>query len=288
MKRKHIILISVLLAVLIGCAAIVYANYDFIVMIKNGLTYSEEDLKKLKDENDEITKAVLKDLGIGSVRPLNDEEIKALDEGKITEADAIDIVLGKKSVKKGEDDKILIVDNFDSAENDNKTGTKKPTENNKDSKGNAIGGEKNPVKKPEEQNSNNDSKTGNEKPNNNGETISVDAANEKISNLIGKLYVLKSQFEGQLAAIEAQTLAQYDALPKEKHTTASKLDLGNQGLEKAAGLEKSCDAQVESILSQIKTLLQQTNQDDSLVDSIRSAYNSEKQITKSYYVSKYR
>ncbi len=286
MKRKHIILISVLLAVLIGCAAIVYANYDFIVMIKNGFTYSEEDLKKLKDENDEMTKAVLKDLGIGSVRPLNDEEIKALDEGKITEADAVDIVLGKKSVKKDENDKILIVDNFSSAENDNKTD--KPSENNKDNKGNAIGGEKNPVKKPDEQNSNNDSKTNNEKPNKNGETISVDAANEKISNLIGKLYVLKSQFEGQLAAIEAQTLAQYDALPKEKHTTASKLDLGNQGLEKAAGLEKSCDAQVESILSQIKTLLQQTNQDDSLVDSIRSAYNSEKQITKSYYVSKYR
>lgn len=270
MKRKHKILISVLLVFFIVCSVLVYLNFDFLVMLKNGFSYSKSDLEQMKSKNEEETKEVLKTIGISSIRPLTTEETKELSDGNITEKDAIDLVLGKKTLDEIKNKDI----SEQNTDNKNEDLPSKPSEN----------------APPGENNDKEQGKGDNTLSNNQSESkTSVDEANEEISELIGKMYVLKGQFEGELAGVESWTLSQYRALTKEqKKSTAAKMEIGNQALAKALSLEKSCDAQVEQILSQIKYLLEKTNQDTSLVNSIRSAYNNEKQLMKSYYISTYR
>lgn len=114
------------------------------------------------------------------------------------------------------------------------------------------------------------------------------AANEKVANLVGNMYVLKARFEGELADLEGWIIGEYEALPKEERTYASKVKLGRKALAKANELEASCDSQVDRILSDMEAVLKDAGMDTSCVDAIRSAYKSEKEITKSYYVSKYK
>lgn len=114
------------------------------------------------------------------------------------------------------------------------------------------------------------------------------AANEKVANLVGNMYVLKARFESELADLESWIISEYMALPDEQRTYASKVKLGRQALAKANELEASCDSQVNRILSDMESALKDADMDTSCVGAIRSAYESEKEVTKSYYISKYR
>ena len=255
MKRKHKILIAVLLTVFIVFGLLIYFNLGFIAMVKDGLTYSEDELIKMKEENDEQTKEVLNNLGIEKIRPLTNEEEEKLASGEISEKDAVDLILERKTL----DD----IKNTVSSETEK---DKAPVKENESEKTTTV--EKSGLTQAE-----------------------LDAINEQISSLVGKMYVLKSQFAASLKEVEAWVHAQYSTLsPDEKAPKFSSAEqaIGNEMFAKVGVLEKDCDAQVEAILAEIKTLLEKSGQDTALVSSIRSAYNNEKQITKSYYISKYR
>jgi len=120
-----------------------------------------------------------------------------------------------------------------------------------------------------------------EKEENKGNTQGNEEPKEaNVSNLVAKLYVLRSSFVGRLNSLLSQAKAEY-------------ANGGNKGaiLAKyagiAGGLEASCDAQVESLLSQIKAELERTGGDTSIVGKIRSAYRSEKSAKKAAILSQY-
>lgn len=126
-----------------------------------------------------------------------------------------------------------------------------------------------------------------EKPAKTDNSQKIAEANNRIAKLVGKMYVLKSQFTGELKSIEKWVSSEYKKLTKEeKKSIAVKTKIGKEAVSKATALEKSCDAQVEAILSEISTLLKESGQKTDLVKQIRQAYEEEKQLTKSYYVSK--
>lgn len=127
------------------------------------------------------------------------------------------------------------------------------------------------------------------KPEKTDNSQKIAEANNRIAKLVGKMYVLKSQFTGELKSVEKWVKAEYKKLTaEEKKSISVKTKIGNEAVSKATALEKSCDAQVESILSEISTLLKGSGQSTDLVKQIRKAYEEEKQLTKSYYVSKYK
>ena len=117
----------------------------------------------------------------------------------------------------------------------------------------------------------------------------IQDANNRIAQLVGKMYVLKSRFTGELKTIEKWVKTEYKKLTaEEKKSIAVKTKIGKEAISRATALEKDCDAQVEGILSEVTNLLKQTGQSTDLVKQIRDAYQQEKQLTKSYYVSKYK
>ena len=264
MKKFYKILIAVLLILATVVSYFVVRYQSLIKVVWNGFTLSTQRLESLKNDNEKKTKEIVEKLGIQTVKPLTEEQQDELMKGNLSKEDAIDIVLGKKTL----DEKTSDEKNVDSKGEEIKTDGKIPEKNENPTE------EKTPPKK--EQNKN---------------PSEQDKANERISNLIGEIYVLKAQFTGELKNVEAWVLSEYKKLtPEQKAPDKSPAEqaIGKIMLNRVTALEADCDAKMKAILSELKTLLQKTGQDVSIVSQIRDAYENEKQITKSYYISKYR
>lgn len=127
---------------------------------------------------------------------------------------------------------------------------------------------------------------------NNEKTSEYKKKNEEISQLLGELYVLKSQFSAELSEIEDWVNKQYGILcdeydGSENIPSSVKTKVGKKAYEKALALEDECDKKVEEILSRVKVLLKETNQSITIVDEIRASYENEKSKAISYYMSQF-
>lgn len=117
----------------------------------------------------------------------------------------------------------------------------------------------------------------------------VAANNPKADKLIGEktveLYSLKAYYLGQLGQMEATVKAEYAAMPKEKKNLIGKKDLVSRHMGTAIGLMNQCDARVEKILAELKSGLESIKADTSIIKTIRTAYENEKNLKKAYYLS---
>lgn len=104
---------------------------------------------------------------------------------------------------------------------------------------------------------------------------------------IAKLYVVKSRFVGELTSLEGTIKSAYGALPKEQRVPASRKSIAGQYISVVANLEAQCDAEVDAILAELTTKLQQQGKDTSVVATLRSAYENEKSLKKAYYMDVY-
>ena len=100
-----------------------------------------------------------------------------------------------------------------------------------------------------------------------------------ISNLVAQIYSLRSSFVGKLDSLIAQAKAEWSAGGVNKKDFVSKyIGLGTS-------LEGQCDAQFESIISQIKEELKRTGGDESLISELKKAYRNEKTAKKASILS---
>ncbi len=113
--------------------------------------------------------------------------------------------------------------------------------------------------------------------------------NPKADKLIGEktveLYSLKAYYLGQLGQMESTVKAEYTALPKEKKNLIGKKELVSRHMGTALGLMNQCDSRVEKILAELKSGLESLNADTSIIKTIRTAYENEKNLKKAYYLS---
>ena len=81
--------------------------------------------------------------------------------------------------------------------------------------------------------------------------------------------------------------AEYLARPKSERTKANHGAVVKSYISEGMAMEKECDARVEKILSELSVLLKDAGRDQSLISSIRNAYNDEKNSMKSRLINKY-
>ncbi len=133
--------------------------------------------------------------------------------------------------------------------------------------------------------------TGEESNNQSGSTTTENSEkNKEIAQLIGQMYVLKAKFTNELASIEDWVISQYRVYVKEygegNIPYSIKVKVGKAAYAKALNLEADCDNQVNDILSRLTVLLQETRQSTNLVTEIKAAYENEKMLAKTQYMSK--
>ena len=252
-----------------GVAETVKLAYDFVT----GNTLDEKTFNDNKTENDKQLQGSINEHGYS----VTDEQLEQMNSGKLSEDEIADILMGNVKPDVNED-----VPTQDSSAIDSKQEDRVVTDNPEPDDN---------VKVPDSQ----DKVSQDEKPQQNTqqnkvEKVENNATNTqdpRIAKLIAKMYVLKSRYTSDIESIIASMKAEYVTYPAQERTTSLKASIATKYMNSINAMEAQCDAQVEVIVAEIRTILKQTGSDESLADSILSAYNSEKSSTKSYYIGKY-
>lgn len=91
-----------------------------------------------------------------------------------------------------------------------------------------------------------------------------------------QLYALEGSLQGKINSIAASAKAEYAALPASERTSSAKAAIISSKVSEAEALESSCDAAVETILSNMQSELKAAGADTSSVSQLREYYESEK------------
>ncbi len=112
------------------------------------------------------------------------------------------------------------------------------------------------------------------------DTISQDKSDSSaiISDYTIQLYTLKAAYLGQIGNLIDQAKADYK-------NGASASSLMSSYLGKAASLESEADSKVEALLNELKGKLEEVGADTSIINTMKSSYENEKSLKKSYYLS---
>ncbi len=113
---------------------------------------------------------------------------------------------------------------------------------------------------------------------------------EKTSGIVSKkvieFYSLKAYYLGQLGQLEAKAIADYKALPENKRNLVGKKEVVGKYMSVATSLLAQCDGRVEGLLKELEGEIKAAGGDLSVISTIRSAYENEKNLKKAYYMSK--
>lgn len=272
MKKRIIIVLSIVLILAILIGVFLYMNWNTIQAVMDGMQYTTEEVEQqLQQSQNELQRYIDSNEKI-VVRDLTDEEKDALNSGEITSADAIKILTGKKTLEDVREEK---KEEPNQTNTDNKTDTTAPSENEQ---------------KPQIDNSqNNNSKKDTPKPQ---EPVkeepkdSSDDAESKVSELIASLYVTKNMYMSRLDGLEAELGAEFEKVASEDKQ-AEKQRIIAKYTPIIGAWERECDNAVYAIINQIEAELKNSGQDLEMVTKIKEAYKSEKRAKKAYYVSNY-
>lgn len=257
MKKKHIILLCILLAVVLALGWIAYKQRNNIGAVVDTFRYSKEDVEKKLEENKQDLQKFIDENENINVRDLTDEEKVALNKGELTEQDVISIITGK----------LTIEDVKKPPKTDTPGGQQeeKPPQNPTPNGSGQQGGE-----------------TSTEQPNPPAENTS----DQIVSELIAKLYVQKNNYLSRLNGMESQVENEYNALPDDQKASGKK-SIVSKYMSIVAGWESECDGVVYGILDEIKAELAKSGKDQSVVKKIEEAYLNEKKLKKAYYMNIY-
>lgn len=114
------------------------------------------------------------------------------------------------------------------------------------------------------------------------------SAQQKISELLAKLYIQKSTYLNKLDTIEANVRQEFiSQKDKWESTKAAKKELLAKYLPEVASWEKECDSTVYGIIDEIQAELRANGMDESIVETIKSSYREEKKLKKTYFINRY-
>jgi hypothetical protein len=200
---------------------------------------------------------VLEQYDVTNIRDLTPEEEMELCKGNMTPEEAVAIIMGTNE-ETGDADNVEGSAETGNAENLENSGT--------------------------QENINNTSKSS-ESGTTDKTEVKKDKKTEIVQKYVADMYTLKAQYMGQLGSLAKSAKSKYDA-DKEEYGKAKAVEIAvSENLSKAAALESQCDSEVDSLLSSFESELNSIGADTSIVNVMRTQYQNEKSLKKSYYLS---
>jgi hypothetical protein len=246
MKKVSKILLTILTIITVVACVVLYAQYDNISALINGLNSSTEDLAAEMDDNREKLKEEVEKYTSSSINDISAEDEEKLLNGEITVEDVAEKY--NLPLEYMQDDNESTPDN--SSDTISTSGNTSPvTADKKD----------------------------NEKE--------IDAA---ISSGVSKMYALKAKYVSKLGELEREVIKEYSNLPKEKQTEDNKYSLVMKNIDYVADLEQQCDSEVANVISTLESELIRLNSNTEIIQILKDAYQQEKEVKKSYYLSLYK
>lgn len=256
-KKKKVVLIIIGLIVL-SIAGFAVWQAENIKAVINSFNYSEDELSQMINDNKKVLEEELKEK-YDIVGDFTEEEERKIMNGEITVEEATAMKLQELEQKRLEKEN---GDAESSGEQNESTGTS-PSSSKK--AGTSSSG------------------TSKQASSNSG---SKQKAEQIVSNRIVEFYSLKAYYLGQLGQLEAKVIAEYSSFPASKRNMIGKQELVNKYMSIATSLMNQCDAKVASLTAQLESEIRAAGGDTSIIGTIKSAYENEKNLKKSYYLSK--
>lgn len=114
-----------------------------------------------------------------------------------------------------------------------------------------------------------------------------EAAYEKeVKALLKQLYSVKARAESELNSCIAGAKAEYKALPESQQTQARKISIALARSGRLYAMQASYDKEVESIVSQMRTVLTANGQSTALADQAMASYKAQKSAMYSQLTAK--
>ncbi len=110
------------------------------------------------------------------------------------------------------------------------------------------------------------------------------SVDDQIQQCIAQMYVLQATYEGKLDALVQSVIDEYSSgeLTQERKQQA----IAGR-ISEALALESECDAQVDEVLTKLRSLLADAGRDDALVVQIEQTYQEQKSLKKAQYLKQY-
>ncbi len=227
---------------------------DNIDAVVDANKYSTEEIKNRIEDSREDTKQVLEEYDVTNIRDLTPEEEMELCKGNMTPEEAVAII----------------------------TGANEQTSDNTDSDDGSVDA----VTKNEANTGNNSVDT---QAAGKGTTSKAESKPDKKTEIVQKyvadMYTLKAKYMGQLGSLAKAAKAKYDSDKREYGKAKAVENAISENLSKATSLESRCDSEVNDLLSSFESELSSIGEDTSIVNTMRTQYQNEKSLKKSYYLS---
>lgn len=253
MKKKRLLCVLLALALVLGGVCLWQRNNLRALGLR--LRMSQEELSEQMSAQQNKTAEVTQNAGV-SVRPLTDEEREKLRDNEVTRDELIERLVS------GETGEETPSEPAESAE------PQAPAENTPQTPAEEQEPETPDVSEPK-------SETKSE----------ADTAREELAKRIAEIYVMEAEYTAWLEDANRSAIADFEALPPEQQTTASKYNIGMQYLALALDKEKECDARMSELVDEIRALLATLGEDGTVADEIQRVYEEEKATKKAYYLS---
>lgn len=118
-----------------------------------------------------------------------------------------------------------------------------------------------------------------------GYASTVSVQEKIISKYASKMYALEGEYLGGIESIMGAAFNYYKSIATKNNDSSAALTAAAEYSGKLYSLESACDAEVETLLSEMKTELLQNGCDTSAVSAMRKAYEAEKASKRAYYLS---
>lgn len=108
----------------------------------------------------------------------------------------------------------------------------------------------------------------------------------EVKALLKQLYSVKARAESELNSCIAGAKAEYKALPESQQTQARKISIALARSSRLYAMQASYDKEVESIVSQMRTVLTANGQSTALADQAMASYKAQKSAMYSQLTAK--
>lgn len=103
-----------------------------------------------------------------------------------------------------------------------------------------------------------------------------DSCDAQIEALVAQLYQQQERYERELLEIIRQAHEEYVAYPEDQRSLFLKVQVILGKTSDLTALEKDCDAEVDSICSQMTTILKANGRDTAIVQQVKKTYKDKK------------
>ena len=108
---------------------------------------------------------------------------------------------------------------------------------------------------------------------------------QQLKALSDKVYALKDSYLKALDDLQAEAIAAYKAMPKEKRTGKALASFVSTYISKGNALEKQCDAKMDALVGELTQLQKKYGQSMELVNQVKYTYANEKSLKKAWYMA---